>query len=1060
MTDFIVDLTADRLPGSARRAWSAFHGNRDDTSRYVPFQQRFADSVRDHPHRPAVADKAGILTYAELDQISEHLASKLVGRGVGPGVMIGVADYRDRETSAAVLSVMKAGGVLVPLNPRDPADRLRVVAADCGLAAVMASSKFAEDEQLQALDVPLMGVRLDDCRAGRPVGPAAHRSAGGDLAYVIYTSGSTGKPKGVRIRHDSLSNLVDWMLATYPIAPEDVVGVMSALYFDPSVQQMFPGWAAGSCVAPAPLELMLEPIELVEWLARRKVTHLGLVTAHWAGIISAVEQSQSRHELPDLRWLLVGGESMHYEQAARWHRALPGPAVIVNVYGPTEATVNATEYVVDDGETVGRVPIGFPLPGYRLYVVDAEGRLAAPYAVGELLIGGVGVAEGYTDPARTEAAFPLDPSATRPGARLYSTGDAARLVRGPREQWVIEFLGRQDGLVKIGGNRIELGEIEAVLQRSPELSQAAVVVIGDASAKSLLCLYVTRESDTASLEARLRARLASALPGYMVPHRYIRVPGLHYKASGKLDRDGLAEHYGARLLEGAPRSDDDVLPGVTAEAVAAVWGAALGRSRFTAADDYFALGGTSLLALEVVSALKRKCRVALRVADLYRYSTFGALCALVDARTGTVGSTESTTPPESKADHAAATSLAVRASSLDQSLGRLSLRLGAAQSLRLPTSAVCSGQSVEPEQDGFTTIHLQVDSHNVEAVCAAVGEVVRAHPLLRSTVDFSVTPPVHRVHAPATASLAVIESAPETAAVERDRLHAAAVRSWQSGTESPVRAAVQIVGDHIHLLLWISHAVCDGESQSILIGDLETVLRCGSTGDPGAPLEDRSPAYAGYVNALAELSGDSGAHEGTFAELCADRTVAAAVRVRERLTRSERNTSERTVTSWRRPTEAMAAVLCAFAGVLGLSDLPVLVEYHGRTEKYAMDVIGGLSTHVPALVGTAGGFEATEHALREQLSMLCRRHLDQIRAGRGAPAPTFLRISLFEQLEASGRVDFKVLDQPGEAANYGEHIDVAVVTDRNGSTVTISGQYDMSPVWEFLAATATDKAGI
>jgi amino acid adenylation domain-containing protein len=1056
---FAPDLAVHGLPGSARRAWQAFRGEQDAIPRYTAFHERFAAVAREHPRRPAVADETGVLTYAELDRVSGALAATLAGQGARPGAMVGVADYRDRETAAAVLAVVKAGGVLVPLNPRDPADRLGVVAADCGLAAVLGSAAFAADGQLDALGVPVIRVRLDDGGTGDRADAAVHHSAGGDLAYVIYTSGSTGKPKGVKIRHDSLSNLVDWMLTSYPIGPEDVVAVMSALYFDPAAQQVFPAWAAGSCLVLVPPELMLEPLELVEWLARRKVTHLDLVTAHWAGIISAVEQAGRRYELPSLRWLLVGGESMHYEQAARWHAALPGPAVVVNLYGPTEATVNASEYVVDDGETMGRVPIGSPLPHYRLHVVDEEGRLCPPYAVGELLIGGIGVAEGYTDPVRTELAFPHDPTSARPGARLYRTGDAARLVRGSRGQWVLEFLGRRDGQVKIGGNRIELEEIEAVLQRSPELSHAAVVVAGDAAAKSLLCLYVTRENDTGSLEARLRERLAAALPGYMVPHRYRRVPHLEYKSSGKLDREGLAQRYGAWPPATAPGQAGEALRGAAAEAVAEVWSTVLGRAGFTAADDYFALGGTSLLALEVVAALKRRYRIALRVAELYRNSTFGALCALVEARTG-AGPPAADSPQPAGGHRTAAKAEPAWAADLDEALRLLPVRLGAPEPRTLPTAAVCSGEPVDPEQDGFTTIHLRITSYDVEAVCAAVGEVIAAHPLLRSTVDFSAEPPVYRVHAPATVSVVAIESTRAKAAAVRSALCAAAVRSWPSATQSPVRAAVQLVAGDVHLLLWISHSVCDGESQSILIGDLETALRHGTRGDPDAGVRDRSPAYTSYLNALSQLVDDGAAPEDDgFAGFFAEQNAAATARLRERLARAQPNLSERTLASWRRPTEAMSAVLCAFADVLALPALPVLVDYHGRAEKEAMDVIGGLATRVPALVRTADGLEAAEQSLCGELSVLGRRHADQMRAKRGAPAPTFLRINMFEQLEATDAAQLTVLEQPGNAAVYGEHMDVTVAWRPEGAVVTLSGPYDLSPVWRALASAAAEEPG-
>ncbi len=956
--------------------------------------------------------------------------------------MIGVADCRDRETAAAVLAVMKAGAVLVPLNPGDPPERIAVVAADCGLAAVVTSPAHAGGGQWCPPGLPVVRVRLDELMPGAAAGEPAALSAAADLAYVIYTSGSTGKPKGVLIRHESLSNLVDWMIGSYKPGPGDVVAVMSPLYFDPAAQQIFPAWAAGACLVPVPLELMLEPLELVGWLARRRVTHLDLVTAHWAGIISAAEQAaQGLVALPSLRWLLVGGESMHYEQAVRWHAALPGPAVIVNVYGPTEATVNASEYLVDDGETTGRVPIGVPLPGYRLYVVDSDGRLCPPYAVGELLIGGVGVAGGYTDPDRTEAAFPPDPASRRPGARLYRTGDAARLARGPRGSWVIEFLGRQDGQVKVGGNRIELEEIEAVLQRSPEVSHAAVVTVGGGSARRLLCLYVTREDDDASLEARLRERLASALPAYMVPHVFRRVPSLAYKISGKLDREGLAERYAPRQADGTGHRE----PGAPAAAVADAWGRAFGCGGFAADDDYFALGGTSLMALEVVAALRRTCGVALRVTDLYRHPTFGALCALIGERAG------ARLPSEARAGTAGTAGLArpYRVAHLGEAIRLLSLPLAEPDGgYVLPSSSICSGDPLKERQEGFITIHLRVENHDPEAVCAAVGDIIAAHPLLRSTADFSLDPPAYRVHSPGAPPIAVIDSAAADAPAARAALHEAAVRPWSPAAQSPVRAAVQVVAGRVHLLLWISHAVCDGESQSILIGDLETALRARARGSQ-ALLADGSAGYARYLGSLAELA-RSGEPPG-FAETFTRESTRAAARLRDRLAASEPHLSQRTITAWHRPTEAMSAVLTAFAGVLSLGQLPVLTEFHGRSAD-GMAVIGGLATRVPALVSTADGPLAAEESLRRELSALGRRHADQVRSGRGAPPLAFLRISLFEELAVTTGTELTLLDPPGDTAVYGEHVDVTVAWRPDGAVVAMSGPYDLSPIWAALPA--------
>jgi amino acid adenylation domain-containing protein len=611
-------LTTEHLSAQERQAWQTYNATRWPVPR-VSVLEQFADSVREHGQRPAVADEVRQLTYAELDQASDGVARQLAGLGVRRGDLVGILDGRCVTTYAGLVGILKAGAAFVPLNPAEPGSRTSVITRDCGLRVILSPRRHIEV-------TPVPGVRLVDLSqaAGPGSGFETAPAGAGDIAYVIYTSGSTGVPKGVRIRHESVTNLVAWAGRRWPIRPDDHVAQMSPLFFDPCIQQIFPAWASGACLVPVPLDLLLEPAEFVTWLARRSVTHLDLVTPHWAAIASAMEAFGRPHPLPDLRWLVVGGESMYYEQVARWHKAVPGPGRILNIYGPTEATVNATEYLADDGNTAGKVSIGQPLPNYEIFVVDDSGRVCAPSVVGEIYIAGVGVADGYVDPAATLASFVPDP---RPGmtGSLYRTGDTGRLVPDGTGNWGIEFAGRRDSQVKISGYRIELEDIESAVLRCPAIKDGAVVVAETAGGKVLLCLFVADHD----AEPVLRDHLATALPAYMMPGRFRRVRQLEFRVTGKLDREAMARMYGGAQASPGPAAS----PATQAEAVLHdLWAAELGTPDFAPTDSFFDLGGSSLAALSLIAQAKSHLGVPLRVIDLYRNPGFTDFAGLVEER--------------------------------------------------------------------------------------------------------------------------------------------------------------------------------------------------------------------------------------------------------------------------------------------------------------------------------------------------------------------------------------------------------------------------------------------
>ena len=381
MTGTVLRLTTTHLSDRGREAWHRYNATGMPVAGDSVLQQ-FSASVRCHGQRAAVADESRCLSYSALDERSDRVAGGLSALGVTAGDLVGILDGRCVSTYVGLLAVLKAGATYVPLNPGDPPARLAAIAADCSLVAVVSPGAHAFPEhasKLVALPIAdvqqlVTGTVAREYRAV-PVKPSRP-------AYVIYTSGSTGAPKGVRIRHHSVVNLAAWMRDRCGVLPGDNVAQTARLFFDPSVQQIFPAWTSGACLNPVPPDLLLDPLRMMDWLALRKITHLDMVTPHWAGIAAALEASGAELplELPDLRWIIVGGDSMHYEHVMRWRRVIDGPGRVLNVYGPTEATVNATECVPDEASTAGKVPIGRPLPNYELFLIDDDGGICPPYS--------------------------------------------------------------------------------------------------------------------------------------------------------------------------------------------------------------------------------------------------------------------------------------------------------------------------------------------------------------------------------------------------------------------------------------------------------------------------------------------------------------------------------------------------------------------------------------------------------------------------------------------------------------------------------------------------------
>jgi amino acid adenylation domain-containing protein len=571
------------------------------------------------PEATAVCYEEQSLTYRELNERANRLARRLEGLGVGRETLVGVLVERSLDMLVSVLAVMKAGGTYVPLDPAYPTDRLEFMLTD-GKIGTLITESASVDRLALGPDVRIICLDRDVALvAGESGADAAHGPAPADLAYVIYTSGSTGRPKGVQIPHRALANLLAGFRAIVEPGPRDVLVAVTTLSFDIAGLELFLPLVTGGRVVIASREVAADPAKLMRLFTDAGATIVQATPATWRMLIEAGWQSA-----PGLR-VLCGGEALPVDLAAR---LLATGALVWNVYGPTETTIWSTAHRVEEAR--GPIPIGRPIANTRVYVLDRH-REPAPIGVpGELYIGGAGVARGYlARPELTDERFLPDRFVADPDARLYRTGDVVRY----RADGAIEFLGRVDHQVKVRGFRIELGEIEAVLARHPAVAQAVVVAREDRPGDRYLAAYL-RPAGAVPAIAELRAFLKEYLPDYMVPSTFTSLPSLPLTPNGKVDRKRLPEPEDRRAVSQAPF----LAPrGRTEDAIAAAWREVLRLEQVGIDDNFFDLGGHSLLLVQVQAKLRSALGQDVPIVEMFQYPTIRTMAAHLSRAAAHVG---------------------------------------------------------------------------------------------------------------------------------------------------------------------------------------------------------------------------------------------------------------------------------------------------------------------------------------------------------------------------------------------------------------------------------------
>jgi amino acid adenylation domain-containing protein len=771
------------------------------------------------PDAVAVVFAEDELTYRELDRRAGSLARHLRALGVGPEVLVGIAAHRSFELVVGLLAILKAGGAYVPLDPAYPDERLAFMLADSGVPVLLTHEPLAA----RLASLAPAGVRqilLADHGESDRTDRTAAGTVPDNAAYALYTSGSTGRPKGTVNSHRGIVNNLLWMQRVYPLTPADRVLHKTPYSFDASIWEIFSPLLAGACLVLAEPGGHQDVRYLMKAVERYGITTLQLVPSLGSVFL---EEKDAGTACRSLRRLYCGGEALPAELLERCHDRLD--AELCNLYGPTEAAVEVASWVC--GREPGRTtaPIGRPISNLRIHLLDRGGELVPVGVAGELHAGGAGLGRGYLNrPDLTADRFVPDALSGSPGERLYRTGDLARHLPGGE----IEYLGRLDHQIKIRGFRIETGEIEACLADHPAVRDAVVLARTDGPSGAVLVAYVVAagaQPSAVELAAALRARL----PDYMVPSGWVFLPALPLSPNGKLDRNALPapERFSAAAETAssagtAPRTPEE-------ELLAGLWAQLLDLPRVGIDDNFFALGGHSLLGARLVARVRDALGVDLPLRTLFEAPTVAELAACLS-----VARRSAPLPPlvpRPRRPYEEETEVPL--SFAQERLWLIDQLAPGSAAYNIPLAVRLDGD-LDPA-----------------GLARSLAAVVRRHETLRTTFRAAGGRPV-QVIAPAPAfALPLVDLTLVPAAARLDEAHrllAAEARRPFDLARGPVfRALLLRLGERETVCLINTHHIAsDGWSLGVLIREVGALYTAFSQGLP-APLPPLPVQYADYA---------------------------------------------------------------------------------------------------------------------------------------------------------------------------------------------------------------------
>jgi amino acid adenylation domain-containing protein len=578
--------------------------------------QLFEEAVAKFADRTAVVCGQKSMTYGELNRRANGLANRLRREGVGPETLVGVCIERSAELIVALIAILKAGGAYVPFDATYPSERLMFMMGDTKTRVMVTQESLVS---VAVVDPSVKAILIEDL-CGNSEENLPLSACATNLAYVMYTSGSTGRPKGVLVENRGIARLV-FETNYCRFGPEETFLQFAPISFDASTLEIW-----GALLHGGKLVVMPPQASSLEEIARAIREH-GVTTAWLTAGLFHLFVDERLEDLRPLKQLLAGGDTLSAKHVRRVLEAMP-EITLINGYGPTEGTTFTCCHVMKAGDLVpDSVPIGKPITNTRVYILDEEMRPVRPGDEGELFAAGDGVARGYLNaPEATEGKFLRDQFTESADGRMYRTGDFARW----REDGSVEFLGRKDGQTKILGHRIEVGEIEAALAEYPAVLQACVNVDVDDAGTKRLVAYIVQGEATVS-PADLKSFLVAKLPAYMVPAHYVALPKLPLTSNGKVDRANLPRP----VTPSSPTSNASVGDDVE-QMVGQIWKKILRIERAGLDDNFFDLGGDSLLLVAVHSQLQKQLGREIPITDLFDQTTIRSLAKHLGAN-GTNG---------------------------------------------------------------------------------------------------------------------------------------------------------------------------------------------------------------------------------------------------------------------------------------------------------------------------------------------------------------------------------------------------------------------------------------
>ncbi|TDQ00506.1 non-ribosomal peptide synthetase [Labedaea rhizosphaerae] len=739
------------------------------------------------PEAVAVVEGPESITYAELDARANRLANLLRDKGVGPDSVVGVCLHRSVTMVVALLAVWRAGGAYLPLDPAHPGRRtsamLRAAGAELALTQAVTDTGDAGTPTI-VLDRDLTAA------AGQPDSAPEVTVFPDSLAYVLYTSGSTGTPKPVLVHQAGIGNHIRWTSRAHDLGPGDRVLHKTAITFDAAGWEIFAPLATGATLVLAPVGAEREPAALVRALAEQRITVLQVVPSQ----LRALVEEPGWAGCGALRLLSSGGEQLHAELVQRFLALLPDPAGVEvwNTYGPTECTIEVTAHRFDRAQQSGPVPIGHPIDGIHVVIVDEHGAPVPDGATGELLAAGVGVGRGYLGRvAETAERFVPDPVG-RPGDRAYRTGDLVRMTVDGQ----LEYVGRIDHQLKVNGVRIEPGEVEAALAAHPEVGGAVVTGYPSGDGGTRMAAYVLTKDG--AVPARLREFLAERLPSTHLPAAYVAMTAFPLTRSGKVDRSALPAPDQHGTADHQPLSEAERLIGQ-------VWQDLLKVDNVGADDDFFALGGSSLHLTRLANRIRKASGAPIDLSKLMTATTLAEQAALLAEVTTQNGDRIVAVP---------------RDRDLPLSFGQ---------------SRMWVNDRMRPRsREWVSALFLRVSTGTtVDEVQQALNQLLARHETLRTRFTLRAGEAVQVIDPPGTYELRVMSHDEVPDADFHTALDQELDRGFDIASGPMTRALLRPEDDHQLLVISAHHIVLDGWSSAILERDFHELL--------GAVQDGRTP---------------------------------------------------------------------------------------------------------------------------------------------------------------------------------------------------------------------------